>query len=200
MSPAAEDAAAMKLEPSRAVLLIVDIQERLGAAMPKKVLAQVERNVGILCEMARCFDMPIVVSEQYPKGLGKTTDGIEAALAASGERVRRFEKLAFGVCESSGFAPVWDDLGRAQWKNQWIVTGMESHVCVYQSARQLIGRGAVVHLPTDAVLSRTERNWQVGTGLIERAGGILTSTEVLVFDALERAGGEHFKTLSKLVR
>jgi isochorismate hydrolase len=200
MSSTVGNAASMQIEPSRAVLLIIDIQERLARAMPDKVLAQVERNVGILCEMARCFEMPILVSEQYPKGLGKTTEGVEAALAASGDRVRRFEKLAFGVCESAAFAPHWQELTQAQHKSQWIVTGMECHVCVYQAVRQLVARGATVHLPTDAVLSRAKANWLVGSNLIERAGGILTSTEVLVFDALRRADSEHFKTLSKLVR
>jgi len=186
----------MKLEPSRAALLIVDIQERLAAAMPEKVLAQVERNVGILCEMARQFDMPIVLSEQYPKGLGKTVAAVEQALAASGDRVRRFEKLDFGVVAAPEFGPIWKELGRAQ----WIVTGMECHVCVYQTARQLVEHGAAVYLPADAVLSRRKANWEVGTGLISRAGAILTSTEALVFDALGRAGTPEFKTLSKLLR
>ncbi len=196
MSATTAQAARMRLDPGRAALLIVDIQERLAAVMPEKVLGQVERNVGILCEMARQYEVPIVVSEQYPKGLGKTVPAVEQSLAASGDRVHRFEKLDFGVGSAPEFGPIWEELSR----DQWIVTGMECHVCVYQTARQLVERGAVVHLPTDAVLSRRKANWQVGLGLIERAGGLLTSTEVVVFDAMARAGTPEFKVLSKLLR
>jgi nicotinamidase-related amidase len=199
MSTAARSAtapSALALDPERAGLLIVDIQERLAAAMPAEVLAQVERNVGILCALAGRFAMPVVLSEQYPKGLGKTTPGVERAVAELGELAVRFEKLDFGVCEAAEFAPIWDRLGR----EQWVVTGMETHVCVYQSVRQLASRGAAVHVPRDAVVSRSKANWRVGIGLIGRSGGIVTSTEVLVFDALKRAGTEDFKVLAGLVR
>ena len=191
----ANSPASLQLDTSRAALLIVDVQERLSAAMPEAVLAEVERNIGILCEAARQFDIPMVVSEQYPRGLGKTIESVEQALAGSA-RLRRLEKLDFGVGAAPEFAPIWEDFGR----DQWILTGMESHVCVYQTARQLLERGAAVHVPVDAVLSRRKTSWKVGMRLIERAGGILTSTEALVFDLMARAGTPEFKVLSKLMR
>jgi nicotinamidase-related amidase len=77
---------------------------------------------------------------------------------------------------------------------------METHVCVYQTARDLVSRGYQVHVPVDAVSSRTKSNWRVGLELIERAGAIPTSTEVCVFDLLQRAGGDDFKALSKLIK
>jgi nicotinamidase-related amidase len=81
-----------------------------------------------------------------------------------------------------------------------IVAGMEAHVCVYQTVRGLVARGLATHVVADAVASRTEQNWQIGLNLSERAGGIVTSTEVVVFDLLGRAGTEEFKTLSKLIK
>jgi nicotinamidase-related amidase len=185
----------LAIDCGRAALLVIDIQERLATAMPAEVLAAVESNVTILVSMARRLGLPVVVSEQYPRGLGKTRAGIEAAVAEV-EGLHRFEKTVFGVGQAPEFAPLWDDLGR----DQWIVTGMECHVCVYQSVRQLVARGATVHVPRDGVLSRTRANWEVGLGLIERAGGIISSTETILFDALGHSGNPEFKALSKLIR
>ena len=191
-SPAAADLA---IDCGRTALLVIDIQERLATAMPADILTAVEGNVTILAAMAERLGMPVVVSEQYPRGLGKTRAGVEAAVAPVA-RLHRLEKTVFGVGEAAEFAPIWDELGR----DQWIVVGMECHVCVYQSVRQLVARGATVHVPRDGVLSRTRANWEVGLGLIERAGGIVTSTEVLLFDALGHSGHPEFKALSKLIR
>ncbi len=192
---AVETRSGLAIQPERAALLVIDIQDRLATAMPEEVLLAVERNVAILCEMARHFDIPIVLSEQYPKGLGATRPAVAAAVG-TGERVHRFEKTVFGVGEAPEFAPIWDQLGR----DQWLVTGMECHVCVYQSVRQLTGRGAEVHLVRDAVLSRTKGNWKIGTKLCARAGALVTSTEVVLFDALGHSGHPAFKPLSKLIR
>ena len=188
--------AQLTLHPQRTTLLIVDVQQRLAAAMPDEVCARVEKNIALLVETARCFELPVVVSEQYPQGLGRTTEAIEAALAGLGVPARRLEKVEFDVCAAPGFAAVWDDIGR----DQWIVVGMEAHVCVYQTVRSLAERGAVVHVPGDAVVSRTKANWRTGVALATRAGAVVTSTEVVMFDLLRRAGSERFKTLSRLVR
>lgn len=186
----------LRIEPGRAALLVVDIQERLAVAMPPEDLWVCERNVGILLEMARRLGIPIVVSEQYPKGLGPTVKGVADAIAQAGEKVHRFEKVEFGCAEAPAFEPIWRELRR----DQWIVCGMEAHVCVYQTARGLLERGATVQVPRDAVTSRTAENRQVGLALIERAGGVVTATETVVFDALRRAGTEDFKALSKLIK
>jgi isochorismate hydrolase len=198
MSRLPTDAASMAVVPERAVLVVVDIQERLSAAMEPEALAQVERNVSILIELARQLDVPVVVSEQYPRGLGPTREPIERAVAALDGGAHRFEKVEFRVCRCDGFAKVAEALGEE--RTQWILTGMETHVCVYQSARDLRARGCIVHVPADAVISRTEANRRVGLQLMERAGAVITSTEAVVFDALGRAGTEAFKALSRLVR
>jgi nicotinamidase-related amidase len=179
----------------RAALLVVDIQERLAAAMPEEARAQVIRNTAVLIEGAKRFGLPIVVSQQYPKGLGTTVSPIEDGLRDAAN-VHRFDKLDISVTQS----PEFGALAPALRRDQWIVTGMEAHVCVYQSARGLLERGYQAHVVADAVSSRTEENWQIGLNLAERAGGIVTSTEVVVFDLLGRAGSEDFKSLSKLIK
>jgi len=183
------------LAHTRAALLVVDIQERLVPAMPDAALAQVVKNTRILIAAARTLHLPIVVSQQYPKGLGGTIAPIEEALAGAAD-LHRFDKLEFSAEAAPAFAALAPKLGR----DQWIVCGMETHVCVYQTLRGLVARGYQAHVAADAVSSRTKANWKIGLGLAERAGAIVTSTEVCVFDLLERAGSDEFKLLSKAIR
>ena len=183
------------LSRTRAALLVVDIQERLVPAMPEAALAQVVKNARILIQAARTLGLPIVVSQQYPKGLGTTIAPIEEALAGAND-LHRFDKLEFSAEAAPEFAALAPKLGR----DQWIVCGMETHVCVYQTLRGLVARGYQAHVVADAVSSRTKANWKIGLGLAERAGAIVTSTEVCVFDLLERAGSDEFKVLSKAIR
>lgn len=184
------------IAPARAVLLIIDIQERLAAAMPRAVMEQVERYAKALVELARRMGVPVVVSRQYPKGLGPTVAGLEEALA--GLDAHRFDKLEFSVVAAPGFAPIRRALGPQ--RTQWIVVGMETHVCVYQTVRDLLASGQQVFVPHDAVSSRTKENWQTGLALIERLGGVVTSAETVIFEALGQAGTEDFKALSKLLK
>lgn len=193
----ATSAVPLDIQPARAALLIVDVQERLAAAMPPEGMAALARNTAILVEAARRFGMPVVVSQQYPRGLGPTIAPVEEALATlPAASLHRFDKVEFSACAAPAFAPI----GQALDRTQWVVAGMETHVCVYQTVRQLVAHGAAVHVVRDAVLSRTAENLAVGLGLIERVGAITTSTEVVVFDLLERAGTDDFKALSKLIR
>lgn len=188
----------LELDRDAAALLIIDIQERLAKAMPEKVMKQTFRNVGILVEAARRMGMPIVVSEQYPKGLGPTCEELQAVLATVETGLYRFDKSEFSVCAAQGFAPVWEELYQA--RRQWIVAGMETHICVYQTARALAKRGLTVHVVSDAVASRREQNWRIGMDLCVRAGAVPTSTEVVVMDLLGGAGSEDFKAISKMIR
>ena len=183
------------LSHARAALLVVDIQERLAAAMQEEVLERVVKNARVLIEAARRLQLPIVVSQQYPKGLGATVPAIEDALSGAAN-VHRFDKVEFSAAAAPAFGALSPSLAR----DQWIVCGMETHVCVYQTARGLVARGHDVHVAIDAACSRTEANWKVGRRLIERTGAVQTSTEAVVFDLLERAGSEDFKALSKLIK
>jgi nicotinamidase-related amidase len=183
------------LSRGRAALLVVDIQDRLLPAMPEAARMAVLRNTAILIQAAQRLGLPIVVSEQYRHGLGPTTQVVEDALAAGGE-IHRFDKLEFSVAAAPAFAALAPRLGR----DQFILCGMETHVCVYQTARDLVARGWAAHVCADAVCSRTAQNRELGLGLIERAGAIVTSTEVCVFDLLGRAGSDEFRALSRAIR
>ena len=183
------------LSRQRAALFVIDIQERLVPAMPEAAYAQVIKNSTILIQAARTLGLPIVVSQQYPKGLGATVSQIEEALAGAKE-LHRFDKLEFSAEAAPGFAALAPKLSR----DQWIVCGMETHVCVYQTVRDLVARGLATHVVSDAVCSRADANWKIGLDLAARAGAAVTSTEVVVFDLLERAGTEQFKSLSKAIR
>lgn len=192
-------AAPLALSRSRAALFVVDIQDRLLPAMTEEAAGRVLKHTAILIDAAARLGLPIVVSQQYPKGLGGTVPAIEEALAAAasaGAALHRFDKLEFSAAASPEFAALAPALRR----DQWIVTGMETHVCVYQTARDLVARGSAVHVVADAVCSRAEANWRIGLDLAVRAGAIPTSTEVCVFDLLGRAGTEEFKALSKAIR
>ena len=197
----------IKLSASRVALFVVDIQERLIPAMPEAVAAQIVRNTQVLIEAAARLGAPVVVSQQYPKGLGATVAAIETTLAgarfppAGPAVLHRFDKTEFSGAGTPEFASlVGTSVGKRLERDQWIVTGMEAHVCVFQTARDLVSRGYQVHVPVDAICSRTKSNWRIGVGLIERAGGIPTSTEVCVFDLLGRAGTDDFKALSMLIK
>jgi nicotinamidase-related amidase len=183
------------LSRSRAALLVVDIQDRLMPAMPAATAADVVRNTGILIQAAAQLGLPIVVSQQYPRGLGPTIRAVEDALAGA-PGVHRFDKLEFSAAAAPAFAALAPVLGR----DQWIVCGMETHVCVYQTARDLVARGWTAHVCADAVCSRTGLNWELGMGLMERAGAIPSSTEACVFDLLGRAGSDEFRALSKAIK
>ena len=177
----------IRLSRDRAALLVVDIQERLAPAMPEAALAQVIRNTSILIETARRFALPIVVSQQYPKGLGQTIEPLAKLLP---DNAHRFDKSDFSA------AHLLPALGR----DQWIVTGMETHICVYQTARGLVARGLEAFVAIDAACSRAKLNWELGRDLIAKAGATVTSTETVVFELLGKAGTDEFKALSRLIK
>ena len=183
------------LSRSRAALLVIDIQDRLLPAMPVDDAARMVRNAVLLIQAADQLGLPIVASQQYPRGLGPTVAAIEAALAAA-RLVYRFDKLEFSTAAAPPFAALAGALGR----DQWVVCGMETHVCVYQTVRDLVARGWAVHVCADAVCSRTPLNWELGLGLLQRAGAIVSSAEACVFDLLGLAGTEEFRALAKVLK
>lgn len=183
-----------RLEANTTVILVVDIQEKLASAMPADVLSNVVRNVGILLDAAAELGVRVLASEQYPKGLGPTVPALADKLRTLD--VAPLAKTTFDACSDLAIARALTALS----PRSVVVVGMESHVCVLQTARELVKRGYATHVVADAVCSRKEDNRQIGLSLCERAGAIVTCTETIVFDLLERAGTEKFKTVSKLVR
>ena len=183
-----------RLRPSSTAVIVVDIQERLAAAMPPEQLKSLERSARILLEAARLLHAPVLMTEQYPKGLGHTVPAIGELLQKG--KTQAFEKLEFSAWSANGFS----DALTASGARAAVVIGMEAHVCVYQTVRDLSGHGFQVHVPIDGVTSRQEDHREVGLKLCERAGAVRTTTESIVFDWLERAGSDEFKALSKLIR
>jgi nicotinamidase-related amidase len=178
------------IDRNNAAILIIDIQERLAVAMDKK--EQVVRNTLHLVELAKMLNIPVVVTEQYPKGLGRTLPEITAALPA----YLPIEKVSFSCCGEAAFNEQIKRLG----KKKFIVTGMETHICVLQTSVALIKEGYDVHLVVDGVCSRTKANWRSGIEFIRDAGGVLTNTETVLFQLLGVAGTPEFKAISNRIK
>jgi nicotinamidase-related amidase len=183
-----------RLLPSNTALLVVDVQDKLAAAMPADALAELEKNAAILLEAANVLGVPVLVSEQYPKGLGSTLPSIAAKLATRG--VVPMAKMSFDACSD---LPISRALTLTGVRNV-VIVGMETHVCVFQTARELVKRGYATYVVADAVTSRTDENRRRGLSLCEHAGAIVTTTETVAFDLVEHAGTPEFKAVSKLVR
>lgn len=180
------------LDRDKAVLVVIDVQEKLCQAMDHKVLHRLTKHVGILLESAAELKVPVLITEQYVKGLGPTLPELkEKAVDAP-----TFEKMAFSCCGSSEFVEAL----RATGRTQVIITGMETHVCVLQTVIELIEAGFTVHLVRDAVMSRSKQNWQTAMDAMAAAGAVPTCTESVLFQLLKVAGTDEFKKLSKLVR
>ena len=185
------DPRSLALDRGDALLLLVDVQDRLAQAMPPEGMARLTKNAGVLLKVARRLGLPVVASEQYKKGLGDTIPELRELLASP-----PIEKLEFSCGASKPVAREILQTGR----KQVIVAGMEAHVCVFQTVRDLLREGFAVFLPQDAIVSRTEENRQVGLRLCEKAGATLTSTETVLFDLLGVAGTPEFKELAPLIR
>jgi len=183
-----------RLDPQRSVLMIVDVQTKLAAAMPQAAMDRLLSNTVVLLEAARILGVPVLASEQYPKGLGPTVDPIAERLRAMG--VEPIDKTTFDASAEPRIARGLADRS----PRSVVVAGMETHICVFQTARELARRGLDVHVVADAVASRREENRGHGLTLCERAGALATPTETVVFDWLGRAGTEEFKAISRLVR
>ena len=177
---------AAKLDTDRAVLVVVDVQEAFRKAIPS--FDSIVAGTSTLVRGAEALGVPVIVTEQYPRGLGETVPELAEHLP---EGTEALEKTAFSAAEADGF----DLAGR----DQAIVCGIETHVCVNQTVLDLLDREVEVHVVTDAVGSRTAENRQLGLGKAERAGAWLTSVETALFELLGRAGGDEFKRVQRLV-
>jgi nicotinamidase-related amidase len=181
------------LDRDRAVLVVVDVQEAFRPAV--RDFERVAANAAVLVEGARALGVPVVVTEQYPKGLGRTVPELAEHLnpPSGGQGVPGpIEKTCFSAARADGF----DTGGR----DQALVCGIESHVCVSQTAHDLLDRGLEVHVARDAVTSRTDENREIGIHKMERAGAVVTSVEAALFELLGEAGTPEFKTVQGLIR
>ena len=178
------------LEKNNAVLLIVDIQEKLAPVMSER--QKVTVNCLHLIEAAKLLNIPIVVTEQYPRGLGPTISEIRDGLPGYDP----LEKVTFDCCRGDGFPEKIASLN----KGQIILTGMETHVCVLQTSLSLLKEGYTVHLVSNAVCSRKKEDYIAGREMMRDAGAVITCTETVLFQLLEKAGTPEFKAISKRIK
>ena len=183
-----------RVEPASSLVLVVDIQEKLARAMPEQGFNELKRAAKILLESASALSVPTLATEQYPAGLGSTVPELQEALSGLGTQV--LPKLEFSAVEAPGFTAAFAKLP----VRSVIVLGMETHVCVFQTVRELCLRGLSVHVPFDGVLSRRDDHKQLGLELCRNAGATITSAETIAFDWLRVASGDAFKRISKVVR
>jgi isochorismate hydrolase len=180
------------MNKEEAVLVAIDFQETQIRIMPPEVGKNLIRNIRILIAFARQLKIPILATEQYPKGLGRTVSEVKEELGP----ITPIEKVSFSCCGVTPFNERLEELKR----NQIILTGMEAHVCVLQTAADLLRKDFVVHVVADAVGSRKKLDWKVGLKWMEKKGAMISTTEIIAFQLLKEAGTEGFKQLSKLLK
>jgi nicotinamidase-related amidase len=174
------------LDRQRATLVVIDVQEAFRKAVP--AFDAVAGAVATLVRGASELGVPVVVTEQYPRGLGATVPEIAGHLPESAQRL---DKVRFSASEADGF-----DLGG---RDQAIVCGIEAHVCVGQTVFDLLEAGTDVHLVADAVASRDEGDAALALRRAERAGATLTSVEAALFELLRGSDAPEFKAVQELV-
>ncbi len=184
---------AAKCHADQSVLVVLDLQQRLGDAMPGKVLNRVILNTTLLAHTAGLLELPVLQTEQYPQGLGATHPTITAALPRT---TRRFTKTAFSCCEAQDFNHALGTTGR----RQAIVVGMEAHICVLQSAFDLRATGLQVFVVEDAICSRRLENYQNALDRLRQVDVQVVSAESVVFEWLGDASHPHFKAIQTLLR
>ena len=177
----------MKLDRERTALVVVDVQEAFRPAVLD--FERVAANVAVLVQGARVLGLPVLVTEQYPQGLGRTVPEVAGHL----DGVEPIEKVCFSAAQAEGFA------GALQ-RDQVLLCGIEAHVCVSQTAEDLLGAGREVQVAQDAVTSRTAENRALGLHKMERSGAVVTSVETALFELLGRAGTPEFKEVQALVK
>ncbi len=178
------------ISSEEAVLLIIDIQDRLAVVMEER--GPVIKNTACLIELAGLYDIPVIITEQYPKGLGQTVKEIRDALPD----YCPVEKISFDCCGEDTFPGA---LGK-EGKKKIVVAGMETHVCVLQTVLSLLKEGYAVHLVADAVCSRDRKNKKIALDLMANAGAVVTCTETVLFQVLKKAGTDEFRTISRMIR
>ncbi len=173
-------------------LLVIDVQERLFSVMEAGRRDAMVKNVKILVAAAHRLGLPLLVSEQYPKGLGHILPELKEGLVG----VEPLEKVAFSCCRADGFS----DRLRSAGTKGLIVTGIEAHICVLLTALDLLAAGYTVYVPADAVCSRTRENYDIALSQLRDAGAVITSTETLLYQLLGRSDTDDFRLLQRLIK
>ncbi len=178
------------LNTENSILLVIDIQERLVGMLQKDII--VEKSCA-LANAARVLGLDIIATEQYPKGLGSTIPLLKDAM---GERAKYIEKTSFSALNEIGF----EDILKATGKKHVIICGIEAHICVYQTAMDLISKGYEVSLVADASASRNKFEFKSGVELMRQKGVNITCVEIVLFELLKSAKNPNFKEVQALIK
>jgi nicotinamidase-related amidase len=187
LASASNEIARIPLEAERCALIVVDIQEKLLPPIFQK--ERLIKNSQLLIRLAGILNIPAVVTTQYAKGLGKIVPEIAALLPES----QPIEKQMFSCFGSDAFCSRLKRLPGS--RNTVLLCGMESHICVTQTALAALREGYIVHIASDAVSSRSEWNWKIGLERMRAAGAVISSTEMIVYEMLGSSGTPAFKQL-----
>jgi len=179
------------LDPSHTALAVIDMQEGFRSAISD--FAETAARIALVTHAVQLLNIPVIVTEQYPKGLGHTADEIKAVLPAGLDVI---EKTAFSSCGASEFEA---ELERAQALHV-LICGIEAHVCVNQTTHDLMERGYRVHLLTDCITARSLQNKQVGLAKMQQSGALPSSIEMALFELMRDAGHEQFKAIQRLIK
>jgi nicotinamidase-related amidase len=179
------------LDPKQTALAVIDVQESFR--QPIQDFSEVAARVALVAHAMQMLGVPVVVTEQYPKGLGSTATEIRAVLP---EGFAPVEKTAFSSCGAGEFVARLE----AACARQVLLCGVEAHVCVNQTAHDLLARGYQVHILTDCVSSRAEQDKRVGLDKMMRSGALPSSTEMALFELMRDARHEQFKAIQKLIK
>lgn len=185
------EAARRPLRPEECALAVIDIQEKLLPPIWEK--ERMVRNSQLLIRMAGVMNLPVLVSTQYAKGLGATVPEIASLLP----NVNVIDKLEFGCFGNGDYCSA---VGKLANRNTLLLCGMETHICVTQTALGALNQGMNVHVAADAVSSRTELNWKIGLGRMQAAGAVISSTEMMLYELMGKSGTTQFKEMLQWIK
>ncbi len=178
------------LDNENSLLLIIDVQESFRKIIQD--FGNLTRNISVLVEASKILNLPVIVSEQYPQGLGNTASELQSSLGDH----QTFAKQVFSCCQQENFVNYLQSLGR----KQVLVTGIETHVCVSQTVHDLLVLGFSPHVIFEATTSRSAKNKEVGLEKMSSAGAIISSIETALFELLKDSSNKSFKSVQSLVK
>lgn len=178
------------LDRENSLLLIIDVQERLVSALDKNIVVS---RTATLVKAAKIMEIPTIVTEQYPKGLGNTVEQVKQNLSVDAKIV---EKSAFSALKEKGFL----ELLRSYGKKQIVLCGIETHICVHQTAADLISEGFEVYVVKDACASRNKYEFKQGIDIMQQNGAKISCLEIVLFEWLRSSKNPYFKEIQALIK
>ena len=180
----------MILNEEDSLLLIIDVQEKLVASLDKDIVV---KRVATLANTAKIMNIPLLVTQQYSKGLGQTVTAVSQMF---GESTKVFEKTSFSAVKEDGFS----ELVKSYNKKQIIICGIETHICVHQTAADLINEGYEVFVAKDACASRRKYEFKQGIERMQANGANISCVEIILFEWLKTAKNPYFKEVQALIK